>query len=521
MKKGQVYLVGAGCGKGLITLRGLDLIRQADVILYDDLIDEDLLSYAKDSCRLIYMGKRCGRKSASQEEINQKLYELAGQGLSVVRLKGGDPFVFGRGGEEYLYLKERGISCTAVPGVSSCIAVPESVGIPVTHRGSADSFTVITGHRAEGNEVDYSSLADLRGTLIFLMGLGSCREITGQLIKYGKDPETPASIVSRGFTKDEKRIDGTLSDIADKASQAETPAVLVIGKNAAYAFSDGEESLLDRIDPSDAGELKLSPLSGKSVAVLGSLSFTEKVRDQLMDLGCRVDTYPVLKIRKREIRLPDLSRYSHIVFTSSNGVRIFFQMLMDEDRDIREMMSAKFSVIGSGTARTLHSFGIRADLIPDDFTSRSLAEKLVDDIQRKDIYETDFPDKGRKKKDLPGRPARLLILRAREGSRDLNRILEEHGIPYDDPGIYETVIDESQIPKDRDYSYVIFGSSASVRAFFSNVENVDQEKEESRYICIGEVTARTFRSFSKGSIIMADTYTVEGIVRALVRDAGE
>jgi uroporphyrinogen III methyltransferase/synthase len=544
MKTGHVYLIGAGCGRGLITLRGLELIRKADAIVYDDLIDTSLLDKAPADCRILYMGKRSGRKSAGQEEINEKLYELASAGFMVVRLKGGDPFVFGRGGEEYLYLSQRGIPCTPVPGVSSCIAVPEDAGIPVTHRGSAGSFTVITGHSAKGNFQDYRALANTPGTLVFLMGLKNSGEITEQLMKFGKDPDTPAAVISKGFTPQEKRIDGKLSDIAEKAAQAETPAVLVIGKNAAYHFSDGEntsdrrnvsdirdaadkentlarDDLSDRKDAVDENE---NPLSGMTAAILGSPSFTEKVRKKLIRLGCRVETCPILTIRERDISLPDFRSYSHIVFTSSNGVRTFFHMLEEQKRDLRELMHAKFAVIGSATAQTLYSYGIHADLIPADFTSRSLAEELV--------------------KEAEDDRMRVLILRALEGSKDLNAILEEHQIAYDDLGIYETVIDErklpdikstpaeEKIPDDRNmsvereltdspqFSYVIFGSSASVRAYFKG-RDPKEDYGRTRFVCIGEVSARTLRSLTEAPMIMADTYTADGIVSAITRDAEE
>lgn len=508
-KTGHVYLVGAGCGRGLITLRGLELIRKADAIVYDDLIDVALTDSARADCRIICMGKRCGRKSAGQQEINEELYQLAASGLTVVRLKGGDPFVFGRGGEEYQYLSARGIPCTAVPGVSSCIAVPEEAGIPVTHRGSAGCFTVVTGHSAEGNHQDYRTLAALDGTLIFLMGLTSCGEITNQLMNYGKNPATPAAIISKGFTPDEKRINGTLSDIAGKAAEAETPAVLVIGNNAAFAFSDRDDRYGSGTDPSESGASSGfrtagstgSVLSGKTAAVLGSPAFTEKVRKKLMAQGCRVDACPILRVKENEFTLPDLKLYSHIVFTSANGVRTFFRMMQEQKRDIREMLHAKFAVIGSATEKALYTYGIRADLVPEDFTSGALGEILVADAGH---------DAG----------ARVLILRAADGSRELNRILDDHHVAYDDAGIYETVVDRSRMPGNSRFSYVIFGSSKSVRAFFQD-RDPEEDYGHTRFVCIGEVSAGTMRKLSRADMIMADTYTADGIVSAVLRDVSD
>ena len=231
-KYGSVILVGAGCGRGLITLRGLEELRRADAVVYDDLIDDGLLSEARSGAELIYVGKRLGKHSMAQDDINRILISCAKRYARTVRLKGGDSFVFGRGGEEVIALRKAGVPYALVPGVSSSIAVPETLGIPVTHRKVARSFTVITGHTADGTGENYEALAKLDGTLIFLMGLRSADTIAANLIRCGKDPGTPAAILSNGFSANETRIDATLGTLGEMAKKAETPAILVVGPTA-------------------------------------------------------------------------------------------------------------------------------------------------------------------------------------------------------------------------------------------------------------------------------------------------
>ncbi|MBQ8469108.1 MAG: uroporphyrinogen-III C-methyltransferase, partial [Clostridia bacterium] len=232
----MITLIGAGPGPGLITLRGLEALQQAEVVIYDDLIDEGLLQdpALKDAEKL-YVGKRRGAHSMSQEEINALLIAEGREGKEVVRLKGGDSFVFGRGGEEVLALQEAGLPFTVIPGVTSAVAVPEDFGIPVTHRGRSRSFTVITGHTADGSVggESFDTLARLQGTLVFLMGVRNLTAITEGLLAAGKDPETPAALLSKGFSPDARRFDGTLQTIADLAKDAETPGILVVGEVAA------------------------------------------------------------------------------------------------------------------------------------------------------------------------------------------------------------------------------------------------------------------------------------------------
>ena len=246
-KRGCVLLVGAGPGRGALTLRGLQAIRQADVICHDDLIDHDVLSYASPSCEIIAVGKRHGRHSMEQREITRLLIRRAREGHVVVRLKGGDSFVFGRGSEEVLALRENGIAYEVIPGVSSAIAVPEVLGIPVTHRGMAAAFTVVTGHGADGRALDYAALARMPGTLIFLMGMHHIGEIARQLMAHGKAPRTPAAVLCRGMMDGERRIDGPLEHIAALAQDAPTPGILLVGEVAALHMEKTLQQPLEEI----------------------------------------------------------------------------------------------------------------------------------------------------------------------------------------------------------------------------------------------------------------------------------
>ena len=238
---GKVWIVGAGSEAGLITVKGLEAVRGAQVIIYDDLLDHALLEQAHAGCELICVGKRKNSHKKEQEEIHELLIDRARKGLRVVRLKGGDPTVFGRGGEEALALEEAELPYEMVPGVSTCISAPEHFGIPVTHRGMASSFTVVTGHGAGKTAESFNTLAGIRGTLIFLMGHSKAGEIAEGLIKAGMDPETPASVLARAYMADEKRVDGTLENLGDIAREVQAPAVIVIGKTASMHLEPAEE----------------------------------------------------------------------------------------------------------------------------------------------------------------------------------------------------------------------------------------------------------------------------------------
>ncbi len=483
MKTGFVTLVGAGCGRGLITLKGLEAVRSADVILYDDLIDDSLLREAKPSAEALYVGKRSGRHSMKQTEINALLVQKAREGGHVVRLKGGDSFVFGRGGEEALALDEHGIGYELIPGISSSIAVPEHVGIPVTHRMDARSFTVVTGHTADGEGEQFAALAKLDGTLVFLMGLRSAGHIADELMRFGKKGDTPAAVISRGYAADEKRYNCTLATLEETAKKAETPAILVIGRTAAF-------SLTGR----GAGEHK--PLR---VAVTGSPSFVPKVRHALRMHGLESTEYRCLSIHPRPDAIPEqLSAYSWLVFTSANGIAIFFEELKRRKTDLRSLSRVRFAVIGQGSADALAAHGIYADFMPSEYIS--------------DVFGREFAAHLKEN----GDNGKLLLLRAKESAKELTDELTKAGFSYEEAAVYETEETEGN-DFDADNDYITFASRSGVRAFFRH----HTLPEHMVPVCIGASTEEELRTYCDVPCVTAKEHTAEGLCEAILQHAAE
>ena len=473
-KLGSVTLVGCGCGRDLITVKGLRAVQQAEVLLYDDLLDSSVIAEAPDGCEKIYVGKRSGRHSEPQEKIQELLVIKAKEGKRVVRLKGGDSFVFGRGGEEIAALQKEGIPYEVIPGVTSAVAVPGHAGIPVTHRGTAQSFTVITGHTAADKEEDYEGLAKLNGTLVFLMGLQNTAQIAEKLMQNGKAADTPAAIISQGFSAGEKRITGTLADIGKKAEQAVTPAILVIGPTADFHM----EPTIRR------------PLEGISATLVGTDRFIRKLAGLLEEKGAQTDLRPVLRITPLLENIPDdLSGYTWIVFTSVQGVKCFFEK---RTGDIRELAGIHFAVIGEGTAEGLGRNGILPDFEPSAYTARALGKELPARLSVKD---------------------KVLILRAENGSPDLTEELDRAGVCYTDTVVYRTEADLSVFLRpDVLTDYIVFASAAGVRNYFA----VRELPEKTVPVCIGPSTEKEFRRHNTKEVLTAGTYTAEGIVELLM-----
>ncbi|MDO4615141.1 MAG: uroporphyrinogen-III C-methyltransferase [Lachnospiraceae bacterium] len=513
-----VSLVGAGCGHDLITLRGLAAVRDADLILYDNLIDEALLKERKPGCVCIYTGKRAGLHSMPQNEITALLIDKAQRGGHIVRLKGGDSFVFGRGGEEVLALQEAGIPYEVIPGITSSVAVPEELGIPVTHRKTARSFTVVTGHTMDGTGEDREALARLSGTLVFLMGLRAVEEISADLIRFGKDPETPAAILCGGFTRGQLRLDGTLSTISERLPEAFTPAIFVVGETAGMHLE----------------KTFIRPLSGATVLVTGTEHFANKLTARLRSLGAEVDNDPCLAITPIPASVPsDFSSVNWLVFTSANGVDLFFRALREQHVDARALAHLHFAVIGTGTEKALEERGIFADFIPTEFTAQVLGRELPAHLK-----DTD----------------QVWLLRASNGSPDLPEELERAGVSYRDIAIYDTTPlfsdSESSYPAPaadrsstaetsndavRDMAetkadgssiairtflplsapdYACFSSGADVRAFFAQ----STLPQSTIGVCIGPTTLKTFRENCSGPAIMAEKHTAEGICEAILKN---
>ena len=494
---GKVYLVGAGPGdEGLLTVRGAELLKEAEVLLYDRLVNPALLLELPDSCEKILVGKREGNHTMIQEEINRLLIAKAGEGKSVLRLKGGDPFVFGRGGEEILALEEEGIPYEVVPGVTSAVAVLESAGIPVTHRKEARSFHVITGHTAqEGLPEQFEQYAALDGTLIFLMGISHLKEIAEQLLRYGKAPDTPASIVESGTTIRERRIDGTLGNILKIAeeNQVKPPAILVVGKTASYHMRS-----------------KGLPLAGKKIGVTGTGHMVRKLTPLLEKQGAKVFAAPYLRIVPTEVlknQMPDWDQIHWIVFTSANGVEQFFFQLQELKMDRRILHRVKYAVIGDGTKERLWDFGFHADYVPKVYTVKALAEGLADLVTKKE---------------------RICVLRAQEGSEDLRKIWDARGISYEDLGIYKSEVDSSILEmlgqELGELDYLTFASASGVRAYLELKDKCSGNTYDKdlnfhgRMVCIGNKTAELLEESSiqesadSQMVLLAKIQTAEGIV---------
>lgn len=494
-KTGMVYLVGAGPGdEELMTERGNTLLKEAEVLLYDRLVGPRFLSRVPEDCEKISVGKREGNHSVSQEEINDLLVRKAKEGKRVVRLKGGDSFVFGRGGEEVQALEKENIPYEVVPGITSAIAALETAGIPVTHRMEARSFHVITGHTALENEEErFLQYGRLEGTLIFLMGVGNLPVIAEQLLKGGKAPDTPAAIVEQGTCIGQRRIDARLGNIVERAKECNVkpPAILAVGPVAAcHMISENR------------------PLSGRRIGVTGTEVMTKKLEKGLKDMGALVYGAPYLRIvptKALKERMPDWKAFSWLVFTSANGVNQFFDQLKEMNVDIRRLSHLKYGVIGKGTKEALWQYGICADYMPPCYTVEELAKELAKELVKED---------------------RVLALRAKEASGDIHKIWQEQQVKYEDLGIYETVVDEEmaeQFWKHMDMlDTVTFSSASGVKAFFTVKQHCEDKGERQKLprniICIGQKTKETLREYLPredfDKIITAGEYTVSGLIQA-------
>ncbi len=492
---GKVYLVGAGCGDPeLITWKGLNLLKKCDVVLYDDLAAPKLLEETKKDCELIFVGKRYGRHSLPQNETNDLLIQKAKEGKTVVRLKGGDPFVFGRGGEEVLALQAENIPYEVVSGVTSSVAVPAAAGIPVTHRKVARSFHVITGHTAAGGETTLTEnldvLAKLEGTLVFLMGLHHLEEICDGLITGGKDVKTPAAVISRGTTPQQKTVRANLGELAAEVREAEleAPAVIVIGETTELDF---------------AGTIP-RPLYGVKIGVTGTKSITRKLRDRLEELGAAVtemDYSTIVPYRENahlEQELQKISEYPWAVFTSPNGVDIFFDYLKKLKFDVRRLANLQFAVIGTGTATALEKRGIYASYLPEKYDVESLAKGLCETVKKDE---------------------KILILRAEQGSEILTEVLDEAGMTYTDVKIYDILVDEDKRKyaneKAQEMDFITFASGSGVRGF---MENGGSLPSGATAVCIGSSTAKMLKKYGDYDKITAETFNVDGVVDIILKE---
>ena len=481
---GTVYLVGAGPGdEGLITLRGAELLTSADVILHDQLIGPRALEHARSDAELVDVGKIGGGKHVPQEVTNELIIEHALAGRSVVRLKGGDPFVFGRGGEEAIACLERGIAVEVVPGVTAGIAATAYAGIPVTQRGVSSAVAFVTGHENPDKpetQIDWPALAAFPGTLVFYMGVRSLGQIAEALISGGRAGEQPAAVIERGTFPAQREVVGTLETIAQIAEEAEikAPAITVIGDVAALGEEIGWRD-------------EARPLAGKTIAVTRARAQASALAARLSALGAEVVEAPAIKIEPLNPKLPDLATYDLLCLTSPNGVEQLFAALADA----RDLAGITIAAIGPGTASALLAHGIKADVVPD----RSIAEALVEAL-------VDVPIE------------RALIARAEEARDVLPDALAERGAAVDVLALYRTVaepLDAAARAAALGADYATFTSASSARFFHQAAGTLDGP----RLVSIGPVTSEQLRELGYQPAVEASEHTPDGLVAALIADA--
>lgn len=500
MTSGKVYLVGAGPGDyKLITLKGLECIKKADVIFYDRLINVKLLSYARQDAEIIYVGKEPNKHSYKQEEISQLILSKALEGKIVTRLKGGDPFVFGRGGEEAILIAKNNVEFEIVPGITSAISVPAYSGIPVTHRNISSSFHVITGHEdltKEDAYLDYEVLGKLNGTLIFLMGIKNIKRICTKLLENGQPENKPVAVIRKGTTSEHTMIRGTLKNIVDKVRKAnlKNPAIIVVGEVV---------NLADTLS-----WLNNKPLFGKKILVTRTRQQASVLSKEIEELGGEAIEFPTIKIVKNEKnfnidkKLEQIREYKWIVFTSVNGVEIFFNRMKKLGLDIRVLSDAKICAIGSATANKLYDMGLIVECIPKEYRAEAIVEILKNKIEVGD---------------------KVLLPRADIARKFLVDELEKMGACVEDIPIYKTVIEESKretlvnilINK---IDVITFTSSSTVRNFIKILGEENMELlNDTKIAVIGPITRNTAEELGLKVDMMADKYNISGLVDVIVK----
>jgi uroporphyrinogen III methyltransferase/synthase len=496
-RPGVVYLVGAGPGDpGLMTARSLELIVDADMVFYDRLIPPGALDGARDDAELIYVGKVPSRPSVPQEEIGARLVEAARSGRSVVRLKGGDPFVFGRGGEEGEALREAGVEFEVVPGVTAGVAATAYAGIPVTHRDDASAVAFVTGHEDPTKSeaaLDWGALARFPGTLVLYMGVKRLRENATALIEAGRDPAEPAAIVERGTMEGQRTVVATLGTLVETAERegVGAPALIVVGAVVAR-----RESL---------AWLERRPLHGRRVVVTRARAQASGLAATLRGLGAEVVELPAIRIEPRtgseEVRraAAEIGAYSLICLTSPNGVRLLFEALAAAGLDARALGGVTVAAIGPGTARALAELGIAADIVPERFVAEALVEALEG-------------------VEVAGR--RVLVARAAEARDLLPEALRERGAEVDVVALYETVRETpapEAVEAAQGADYVTFTSSSTVRNLTEALG--DRFPGNARVVSIGPITSEAARAAGLEVAVEAERHDVDGLVAALLADA--
>ena len=499
--KGTVYLVGAGPGDaGLLTLRGAELLGRADVVVYDALVNAELLRLAPASAEIIYGGKRARDHALSQAELNQLLIAKAREGKTVVRLKGGDPYVFGRGGEEAEELADAGVAFEVVPGVSSFVAVPNYAGVPLTHRDFCSKLTLITGHEdpaKESSSIDWAQVAKTPGTKVIMMGTDRIGQIAQTLVGHGMDAATPIAMVRWGTTGKQQSIEGTLGNIAEVAARTKIgpPTVAVIGEVV---------KLRTKLN-----WFERRPMFGQRVVVTRSREQAGQLSRQLTDLGAEVLEVPTIRleppIRREEIVdvLLELNSYDWFVFTSPNGVSTFFDYFFRQYHDMRDLGGARIAAVGPATAKKLKELHLQVDLMPDEALASSIAEAFRE-------YESI-------------ENLKICLLRAEVANGELPKALEAMGAIVDDVACYRTV-PEAEDPggaaarlMEQGADWVTFTSGSTVEHFHArfNLPELVKRFPRLKLASIGPETSKAIEALGLKPTVEAKQHTIEGLVAAL------
>lgn len=496
---GKVYLVGAGPGDpGLFTLRGKEVLGEAEVVIYDYLANEELLAFAPREAEKIYVGKKGGDHTLSQEAINRLMVEK-GRDQVVVRLKGGDPFVFGRGGEEAEELVAAGIPFEVVPGVTAAAAVPAYAGIPLSHRDLTASVAFVTGHERadrDDSKIAWEKLAGAVGTLVFFMGVKNLPEIVRQLTAHGRPASTPVAVIRWGTMPEQRTVTGCLEDIVErvKAADLKPPAIVVVGDVV---------KLREKLNWFES-----RPLFGRTVVVTRAREQASGFKRLLQDLGARCVEFPTIAIEPPESWAPldravsRVGSYDWVLFTSLNGVRCFMERLTAGGGDVRDLKGVRLGAIGPKTAEALEAFGLRLDLVPGEYR----AEAILDVLQGEDLV---------------GR--RFLLPRAAAARDVLPETLKRRGAEVDVVPAYRTVLPAEKSGKimkllhEGEIHCITFTSSSTVGHFFSLLKPHDVRPllKDVVLACIGPITADTLRTFGWEPTVTAEEYTVPGLVRAI------
>lgn len=507
MQKPLVYLIGAGPGDpGLMTAKGYDCLERADIVIYDYLANPRFLSHVRADAELIYVGKRGFSEHVTQDEINATIVEKALEdgGKLVARLKGGDPFIFGRGGEEALALVEAGVPFEVVPGISSGYGAPAYAGIPVTHRGITTDMAFVTGHEdptKPESDINWEHLATAVGTICFFMGIKNLPTISKRLIENGRDPKTPVALVRWGTTPRQEVLVGTVEDIAEKAKAAnfKAPAITIVGDVV---------SLREKLKWFESKEL-----FGNTVIVTRSRTQASELTEKLEELGVEALEFPTIRTVEPEswddadAAIARIEDYDWIVLTSVNAVDAFFDRLIAQGRDVRSVANAKFASVGPATSERLRARGINPDYVPSEYKAEGVAEGFV--------------ERG------VGEGVRVLIPRAADARDVIPDTLRERGAEVDVAHVYRTVMGQGEASVierlvNGDVDVVTFTSSSTVKNFMSLLAaglpadvTVEKALEGVRFASIGPITSDTARELGLTIDIEADEFTIPGLVQAV------